>query len=125
MIRINVGGLAAQEIGDLVAQVGGDEVVVQIVADIEGAQEVALGQADYYLGACATGGGGALSMAIAILGYSTCFTASTAGRPPKEKEVREAVESGKRAFGFSSDHVGLAVPLIMEAILAKQSRGFP
>lgn len=123
MISINVGGLAAQELGDLVAQVGGEEVAVQIVADIEGAQEVAQGKADYYLGACATGAGGALSMAIAILGYSNCFTASTAGRPPKEMEIREAVDSGKRAFGFSSDHIALAVPLIVGAILAKHARG--
>jgi hypothetical protein len=118
LIRINVGGLAAQEIADRVAQIGGDAVEVHVGADIAGAQEVAQGKADYYLGACATGGGGALSMAIAILGYSNCFTASTAGRPPREKEIQEAVNSGKRAFGFATDHIGLAVPLIMQAILA-------
>lgn len=115
--------MAAQEMGDLVDQVGGEEVEVQVVSDLEGAQQVAAGQADYYLGACATGAGGALSMAIAILGYSNCFTASTAGRPPKEVEIREAVESGKKAFGFSSDHVALVVPLIVDAILAEHSRG--
>lgn len=113
-----MGGLAAQEIADRVAQIGGDAVEVHVGADIAGAQEVAQGKADYYLGACATGGGGALSMAIAILGYSNCFTASTAGRPPREKEIQEAVNSGKRAFGFATDHIGLAVPLIMQAILA-------
>ncbi len=119
MTRIAVGGLAAQEISDLVAQIGGDQVSVRVVADIAGVQEVAQGKADYYFGACATGAGGALSMAIAILGYSNCFIASTAGKPPKEKDIREAVYSGKKAFGFTHDHVTLAVPLIMEAILAK------
>lgn len=122
MIRINVGGLAAQEIADLVAEIGGDEVDARVGSDIAGAQEVAQGIASYYLGACATGGGGALSMAIAILGYANCFTASTAGRPPKEKEIWEAVESGKQAFGFSTDHVGLAVPLIIDAVLAHHSQ---
>ena len=76
MIRINVGGLAAQEIRDLAAEIGRDAVDVKVTTDIAGAKEVAQGQADYYLGACATGGGGALAMAIAILGFSNCFTAS-------------------------------------------------
>ena len=93
------------------------------VTDIVGAKEVAQGKADYYLGACATGGGGALSMAIAILGYSSCFTVSMAGKPPKEDEVQKAVGSGKKAYGFTCDHVRLAVPLIVKAILAKHNQG--
>jgi hypothetical protein len=121
MIKINVSGLAAKEIVKNVAEIGGDQVEVRSVADIIGAREVAQGKADYYLGACATGGGGALSMAIAILGYSNCLTVSTAGRPPKEAEIQAAVASGKKAFGFASDHVETAVPLIMKAILAKHS----
>jgi len=121
MIKINVSGLAAKEIVYKVAELGGDQVGVRVVADIVGAREVAQGKADYYFGACATGGGGALSMAIAILGYANCFTVSTAGKPPKEEEIREAVVSGKKAFGFTSDHVDSAVPLIMKAILAQHN----
>ena len=119
MIKINVSGLAAQEIVAKVAEIGGDQVEVHNVADIIGAREVAQGKADYYFGACATGGGGALSMAIAILGYGNCLTVSTAGRPPQEAEIQAAVRGGKKAFGFTSDHVDAAVPLIMKAILAK------
>ncbi len=117
-----MGGLAAREIGSLASQIGGDQVEVRVMSDIAGAQEVAEGKADYYLGACATGGGGALSMAIAILGYSNCFTASTAGKPPRENEIQKAVASGKKAFGFTCDHVNLAVPLIVKAILARQGQ---
>ena len=119
MIKINISGLAAKETANKVAEIGGDQVEARIVADIIGAKEVAQGKADYYLGACATGAGGALSMAIAVLGYNSCLTVSTAGKPPKEAEIREAVWSGKKAFGFSCDHVDLAVTLIMQAILAK------
>ena len=122
MIKINVSGLAAKEIVNKVEEIGGDQVEARILADISGAKEVAQGKADYYLGACATGGGGALSMAIAILGYSNCITVSTAGRTPKEAEIREAVWSGKKAFGFSCDHVDTAVPLIVKAILAKHNQ---
>ena len=119
MIRINVGGLAAQEIRDLAAEIGRDAVDVRVTTDIAGAKEVAQGQADYYLGACATGGGGALAMAIAILGFSNCFTASMCGRPPNAKEVQAAVRRGQKAYGFTTDHIELAVPLIVGEILAK------
>jgi len=117
MIKINVSGLAAKEIVDKIAKVGGARVEARVVADIVGAKEVAQGKADYFFGACATGGGGALSMAIAILGYSNCFTVSTTGKQPREVEILEAVRSGKKAFGFTSDHIDTAVPLILKAIL--------
>jgi len=124
MIKINVSGLAAREIANKVSEVAGDDVAVHIVTDIAGAKEVAQGEADYYFGACATGGGGALSMAIAILGYGACFTVSTAGKLPREDEIQRAVANGVKAFGFTSDHVDSAVPLIMKAILdARSSKG--
>ncbi len=119
MIKINVGGLAAKEVVAKVAEIAGKHVEVCITADIVGAREVAEGKADYYFGACATGGGGALSMAIAILGYNNCATVCTAGKPPKEDEIRQVVLSGKKAFGFTSDHVDMAVPMIINAILSK------
>jgi len=119
LIRINVGGLAAKEIGELAAQIGGDQVEVRVGSDFAGAQQVAQGEADYYLGACATGSGGALAMAIALLGYAHCFTASTAGKPPKAKEIQKAVAEGKKAFGFTADHIDTAVPLIVRAILGR------
>lgn len=117
MIKVNIGGMNTQEIKDLVEQYSNGKIEAKITSDIDGVQEVAKGQADYYLGACATGGGGAISMAIAILGYGNCFTASMPGRPPKEADVIKAVQSGKKAFGFTCDHVQLAVPLIIRSIL--------
>jgi hypothetical protein len=119
LIKINVGGLAAKEVVDKVAAISSDHVVARAVADIIGVREVAQGKADYYFGACATGGGGALSMAIAILGYNNCFTVCTAGKSPKEDEIQEAVRSGKKAFGFTCDHVDSAVPMLIKAILVK------
>jgi hypothetical protein len=119
LIRINVGGLAAKEVAALAVQIGGDQVEVRTGTDIVGAQQVAMGIADYYFGACATGRGGALAMAVAYLGVSSCFTASMTGRPPREKEIQEAVAAGKKAFGFTTDHVDLAVPMIVKAILAR------
>lgn len=119
MIKINVGGLAAKEIVAKVSEVAGYQVQARVTADIVGVREVAQGLADYYFGACATGGGGALSMAIAILGYDNCFTVCTAGKAPKEEEIKQAVLSGKKAFGFPCDHVDTAVPMIIKAIMSK------
>jgi hypothetical protein len=119
LIKINVGGLAAKEVVDKVAEVESDKVKAFTLADIVGVREVAQGKADYYFGACATGGGGALSMAIAILGYGNCFTVCTAGKLPKEEEIQEAVRSGKKAFGFTCDQVDKAVPMLIRAILDK------
>jgi hypothetical protein len=119
LIKINVGGLAAKDVLAKIAEVAPDQVQARITADIVGVREVAQGQADYYFGACATGGGGALSMAIAILGYDNCFTVCTAGKAPKEEEIKQAVLSGKKAFGFTCDHVDTAVPMLIKAILSK------
>jgi len=124
VIRMQIGGLAAKEIAEAAARAGGDQVEVRVASDVAGARAVAQGEADYYLGACATGGGGALAMATAILGYSRCFTASTAGRPPRG-EIRQAVAGGKQAFGFTTDHIAAVVPLIVTAILAQQEKRLP
>ncbi len=120
MIKINVGGLVAKDIVAKIGEVAGGQVRAQVTADIIGVKEVAQGAADYYFGSCATGGGGALSMAIAMLGYDACFTVCSAGKAPNEKEVKQAVQSGKKAFGFICDHVDTAVPMLIKAILEKQ-----
>jgi hypothetical protein len=120
MIRIVVAGLCAHEICRLAAEWGGSQVEALETLDITGATEVAQGRADYYFGACATGAGGALAMAMAILGFDRCFTASMAGRPPRQPEIWQAVMSGKRAFGFTVDHIDTTVPILIDAILARQ-----
>lgn len=118
MIQIVVSGLCANEICRLASELGGRRVAVREITDIAGATEVARDQANYYFGACATGAGGALAMAIAILGYERCFTASMIGCPPKGSEIQAAVASGKQAFGFTIDHIDSTVRLLMAAILA-------
>ena len=117
MIRIVVSGLCAGEICRLASELGREHVSIRETIDIAGATDVAQGRADYYFGACATGAGGALAMAIAILGYDRCFTASMVGCPPKEAEIQAAIASGKRAFGFTVDHIDRTVRMLMAAIL--------
>lgn len=118
MIQIAVGGMATTKMVDLIHEHGGGEFEVRTTSDVAGAREVAAGIADYYFGSCTTGGGGALAMAIAILGYSRCFTVSAPGKVATDYEIRAAVDNDKAAFGFSLDHVHVTVPLVLRAILA-------
>lgn len=120
MIRIAVGGaIDKQKLASEIKRIGGDMVQVQIMTDIEASLAVKNGAADYYLGACTTGGGGALAMAMALLGAQRCVTVSMPGNPPKEDNVKKAFEQGKVAFGFTNDHIEKAVPMILNLILIK------
>lgn len=122
MVRIVVGGqVEKQNIADLVKEVGGDKVEVQVKTDLQAASDVKMGKADYYLGACHTGGGGALSMAMALLTRNKCAIVSMPGKPPKEEDIVKAVEEGKVAFGFTGDHFNKVVPVIIREILKNKN----
>lgn len=117
-MKIVVGGqVEKQKIADLIKEIGGDSVEVTVKTDLQAASDVKMGKADYYFGACHTGGGGALSMAMALLTRAKCETVSMPGRPPKKDDVVNAVSQGKVAFGFTGDHFESAVPMIMEEIM--------
>lgn len=121
MIRFVVGGaIDRQKVAEEIKKAGGGRVEVKVMGDVEAVLALKNGEADYYLGACATGGGGALAMAMALLGAGNCATVSMAGRPPKEEEVANAVKHGKVAFGFTNDHIDRAVPMIVNAILKEK-----
>ena len=120
MIKFVVGGQVEKDnIVNLVKKIGGDTVEVQVKSDLHAANDIKTGKADYYLGACHTGGGGALSMAIALLTRTKCVTVSMPGKPPKEEDIVKAVAEGKVAFGFTGDHYERAVDLIVREILKK------
>ena len=121
VVKIAVGGaIDKQKLADELKKFGGDAVEIKIFSDMEAAMTVKNGGAAYYFGACATGGGGALAMAMALLGAGKCATVSMPGRPPTEEGVEQAVQAGKVAFGFTHEHIEAAVPLIMRRILATE-----
>ena len=75
-----------------------------------------IGQADYYFGACKTGGGGALAMAIALLGMNQCATVSMPGKMLSEDEILAQVKAGKKAYGFTDQHIEKVVPIILKGL---------
>ena len=119
-MKIVVGGqIDKQIIADMASSIGKEMVTVSIMGDIQAAMEVKNGQADIYLGACNTGGGGALSMAIALLGMDQCATLSMPGSIKTDSEIAAEIAAGKKAFGFTSQHIDKIMPVLMENLLAK------
>ncbi|PZN08428.1 MAG: DUF2620 domain-containing protein, partial [Bacillota bacterium] len=97
-------------------RLNGSGIEVAVTNDYQAAQALKSGQADYYFGACASGGGASLGVLVGLLGYSKTATVSRAGVPPKKEEVEKAVREGRVAFGMAIDHVEQAVPMLVEAI---------
>lgn len=121
MIKIAIGGqMEKNKISDLIDEFGKGEFKGIIESDVEAALMVKKGEAEYYFGCCATGGGGSLAGAIAILGYPRCASVSMPGRPPKRNDIEEKLDKGVKAFGFTDNHVSLAVPLLLELIKSKK-----
>lgn len=117
MKKIVVGGqIDKEEVKALVLQYGLPEDSVEVKSDLDAAMAIKSGTADYYIGACNTGGGGALAMALALLGRDNCVTVSMPGKIMLEEEIRENVRSGKKAFGFTAQHKNDVVPIIMEEL---------
>ncbi len=118
--RIVIGGqMEKQNIKKLIEEVGEGRVATEIKSDLNAANDVKTGKADYYVGACHTGGGGALSMAIALLTRDKCVSLSMPGRPPKEEDIVRAVQEGKVAFGFTGDHYRQVIPVLVRELLKK------
>ena len=85
-------------------------------SDIDAAMVVKVGNADYYFGACNTGGGGALAMAIAIIGADKCATLAMPGNILDEEKIKEEVNSGKIAFGFTPQAAEQVIRIVAEYI---------
>ena len=120
MLKIVVGGqMDKQVIAKLISQLSYGKAEVSIKSDIEAAIAVQTNQAQYYFGACATGAGGALAMAIGLVGHQSCVSVSVPGRIFSEEELREAVRNGKRAFGFVNYDAEKVIPVLLDEILKK------
>lgn len=118
MKRIVIGGqIDKQRVADITAKIAGDKASIEIKSDIGAAMAIKTGAADFYLGACNTGGGGALAMAIALLGMGQCATVSMPGNIKSEAEIKAEVEAGKKAYGFTAQHAEEVIPVILKYLL--------
>lgn len=117
-MKVVVGGqISKQEIADYTKKFMGDAVQVDVMDDLEAAMALKDGRYDYYLGACNTGGGGALAMAMAIAGADLCATVSMPGNICSDEVITAEVQKGKKAFGFTAQHIEQVLPVLLKAII--------
>lgn len=121
MISFVVCGMGKEQIARAVQEAAGDQATVKITSDFEAASAIVKGTADYYIGACQSGAGGALAVAIAMLGWDRVARLSGVGlATADEEQIRRYVDEGKRAFGIAHSHVATSVPAIVRAVLDRQ-----
>jgi hypothetical protein len=116
-VRVVVSGVDAAGMAALAEQAGAGRVRAAATGDMAGARLVETGRADFYLGTCWSGGGGALAAATAILGARRVGIAGTPGRPVRADRMREFLSEGRSAFGFPHEQSASAIPTIVHAIL--------
>lgn len=120
MLKVVVGGqIDKDKIYSKIQELAGDKIEADIKNDLDAAMAIKNGQYDYYIGACNTGGGGALAMAIALLGQDKCSTISMPGSIKDESFIIEEVEKGKKAFGFTAQHLDEVLPILLREITKK------
>lgn len=112
-------GIAKGVIVQSAKQTGGEHVDVQSMSDMQAAITVQDGKADYFIGSCSTGQGGALSMARAILGEEKCVLLTEQGRMLDSDIIHERASSDYRAFGVSADLAADVIPILVRTLLEK------
>lgn len=113
MKKIGVAGLQREVIKKTIETIAPDFFDVFIYNDMEAAIKVKSGEIDYYIGACNTGAGAALSIAIAVIGYNKCGTIAKPGIKANEEQIAKMVADGKVAFGLSVEHIEHAIPMLI------------
>lgn len=117
-MKIAIGGqLNKKEIQEFIQAASGGKIESAIMTDMDAAMKVKSGQYDYYVGACQSGAGGALGMAYALVGRDKCATIAMAGMPPKEENIKNAIQKGVKAFGFTNDQADTSVKLLVKLLL--------
>lgn len=118
MKKIVIGGqIEKAAIQELVEKYGNGKFDISVKTDIDAAMAMKNGIADYYIGACNTGGGGALAMAIAMLGTDKTATLGMPGTTASEEEIRKSVQDGKVAFGFTSQDMDFIVSVLIDELI--------
>jgi hypothetical protein len=114
---IVITGLARDRAAAVAQEAAGDDVTITTASDYDGAVALQAGEADYYIGICQSGAGGALAFAIGLVGSKRARTVAPAGRLLDEQSVVTALTDGVVAFGVALDQVDTAVGTVVRAIV--------
>lgn len=116
MKKIAIAGLQREQIREQIEATAPDTFECHILTDMDAAMKVKSGEMDYFVGCCNTGAGGALAMAIAIIGYGQCGTIAKPSIQAKEAEIQQFMDNGCVAFGLSIEHIEHAVPMLTKLL---------
>ncbi|MGF1697180.1 DUF2620 domain-containing protein [Vibrio lamellibrachiae] len=119
MKKIAIAGLQREQIRDQIEACVPDTFECHILTDMDAAMKVKAGEMDYFIGCCNTGAGGALAMAIAIIGFNQSCTIAKPAIKAKEEQVVDFIEKGYVAFGLSVEHIEHAVPMLTRLLAEK------
>ncbi|MFB1050699.1 DUF2620 domain-containing protein [Paraliobacillus sp. JSM ZJ581] len=120
MINVVIGGqLNKQQIEKQIMELGGSDVNVSVKSDLDAVMALKNKQADYYVGACETGSGGALAMALALIGSDSCVSIATPSTIMEKEQIEEAVKDGKVAFGFTATSSKNVIDMLIPILLKK------
>jgi hypothetical protein len=116
-ISIVVTGMGKERIAELANAAGNGDVQATIRTDFEAALAVKNGEADFYIGACQSGAGGALGVANAILGSAKVVRMASVKGGEEEPVAAAALAEGKNAFGLTRSQVDSVVPVLVKAMV--------
>lgn len=121
-MKIAIGGLKKEEMKAAVLATNPD-IEVFITNDMQAIPMLKNKKVDYYLGACESGGGAAISILIGAIGYTNCATICKNGENPKREKIQKIVNEGKVVFGMAHDKIHLAAPILIELLHEKEIGG--
>ncbi|WP_072525119.1 DUF2620 family protein [Clostridium sp. Marseille-P3244] len=119
-MKIAVGGMQKNEMRDAILKACPDAEII-VTTDMGAVPMLKDGRADYYFGACESGGGSAISILIGLMGYSNCCTVCKNGGSPNRDEIQKFVDAGKICFGMTVSNIDGTVPVLMDVLMKKEA----
>lgn len=116
-MKIAIGGMLKNEMKQAIFKADPEAEAI-ITTDMGAVPMLKNGQADYYFGACESGGGAAISILIGMIGYSKCCTVCKNGGKPNKEEIQKYVSDGKICFGMTVSNIEETVSVLMEVLKA-------
>ena len=114
-MKIAIGGMKKNEMESAIKKAKPDAQTI-ITTDMGAISMLKNSEADYYFGACESGGGAAISILIGAIGYSKCCTVAKNGQKANLDTIKKYVKEGKIVFGMAHDGIEETVPVLMQAL---------
>ena len=120
-MKIAIGGMQKNQMQQEVAKACPDVETV-VTNDMNAASMLKKGEADYYIGACESGGGSAIAILIGLIGYNKCCTVCKNGGDPKKEEIERFEKKKKICFGMTVSQIENTIPILMQVLKEHENK---